>query len=175
MSRAAKHANRKSEKRTTLKKVLVHLGLGIQKDQVSARDGIRSPKEFRAILNRERARVNRNGHEFSLVVFDLGNVNHNSAYTRHLMHVLSHRVRATDETGWLDERRIGVALPYTAPEGALKMAHDVCQIISTRALSPRYTVYTYPSRSMAAGTSQTRCAGLTVSLLKRRVLQASYG
>ena len=150
MSRAAKHANRKSEKRTTLKKVLVHLGLGIQKDQVSARDGIRSAKEFRAILDRERARVNRNGHEFSLVVFDLGNVNHNSAYTRHLVHVLSHRVRATDETGWLDERRIGVALPYTAPEGALKMAHDVCQIISTRALSPKYMVYTYPSRWMAA-------------------------
>ena len=150
MSGTAKHTKRKSEKRTTLKKLLVHLGLGIHKSRVSARDGIRSAKEFRAILDRERARVNRNGHEFTLVVFDLGNINHNSAYTRHLMHVLSRRVRATDETGWLDERRIGVALPYTASEGALKMAHDVCQIISTRALSPRYTVYTYPSRSMAA-------------------------
>ena len=153
MSRAAKHANRKSEKRTTLKKVLVHLGLGIQKDQVSARDGIRSAKEFRAILDRERARVNRNGHEFSLVVFDLGNVNHNSAYTRHLVHVLSQRVRATDEIGWFDKGRIGVALPYTAPKGALKVGEDVCQAISTRAMCPRYTVYTYPSQSMVAGIS----------------------
>ena len=143
------YRNRK-QPRATLQKLESYLGFRSHRNQAPARDGLRSAEEFRGILNRERARVNRNGHEFSLVVFDLGNVNHNSAYTRHLVHVLSHRVRATDETGWLDERRIGVALPYTAPEGALKMAHDVCQKISTRALSPKYMVYTYPSRWMAA-------------------------
>ena len=151
MSVAAKHKKRRSEKRVTLKRLGGYLGLRIHRNQVPALDGIRSAQEFRAILNRERARVNRNGHEFSLVVFDLRNVNHNSAYARHVAHVLSHRVRATDEIGWFDEQRIGVALPYTAPEGALKVADDVCQTISTRTLSPRYTVYTYPSRWMAAG------------------------
>ena len=129
-----------------------------------ALDGIRSAQEFRAILDRERARVNRNGHEFSLVVFDLGSVNQDSAHARRLADVLSHRVRATDEIGWFDERRIGVALPYTAPEGALKVADDVCQTISTRALAPSYTVYTYPSRWMAAGDNpdpQRRVAGIS--------------
>lgn len=134
----------------TLKRRESYLGLRIHRNQVPL-DGMRSVQEFRAILDRERARANRNGHEFALVVFDLRNVNHNSAYARHLAHVLSHRVRATDEIGWFDEQRLAVALPYTAPEGALKVADDVCRTISTRALSPSYTVYTYPSRWMAAG------------------------
>jgi PleD family two-component response regulator len=164
MFMAAKHKHRRSQKRTMLKRLLVHLSPPVHRNQVPARDGIRSAEEFRAILDRERARVNRNGHEFSLVVFDLRNVNHNSAYARHVAHVLSHRVRATDEIGWFDEQRIGVALPYAGPEGALKVAGDVCQTISTRALSPEYTVYTYPSRWMAGGDTpdpQRRFAGVS--------------
>jgi len=146
------YRNRK-QPRATLQKLESYLGFRSHRNQAPARDGLRSAEEFRGILNRERARVNRNGHEFSLVVFDLGNVNHNSAYTRHLVHVLSQRVRATDEIGWFDKGRIGVALPYTAPKGALKVGEDVCQAISTRAMCPRYTVYTYPSQSMVAGIS----------------------
>ena len=134
-----------------LKRVRGYLGLRIRKNQVPALDGIRSAQEFRAILDRERARVNRNGHEFSLVVFDIGSVSQDGAHARHVTDGLKHRVRAIDEIGWLDERRIGVVLPYTAPEGALKLADDVCQTITTGVFFPSYTVYTYPSRWMAAG------------------------
>ena len=137
----------------TLMSLWGYLGLRIHRNQVPALDGICSAEKFRAVLNRERARVNRNGHEFSLVVFDLGSVSWDSAHTRHLAHVLSHRVRATDEVGWFDERRIGVGLPCTGPEGALRVADDVCQTIANGALSPSYTVYTYPSRWMAGGGS----------------------
>ena len=126
------------------------LGPLMHRNQVPVLDGICSAQEFHAILDRERARVHRNGHEFSLVVFDLGSVSRDSAHARRLAHVLSRRVRATDEIGWFDERRIGVALPYTNPEGALKVADDICQSISTGDLSPIYTVYTYPSRSMVS-------------------------
>jgi hypothetical protein len=126
-----------------------HFGLRIHRNQLPALDGIRSAQEFRAILERERARVNRNGHEFSLVVFELGSVSQDSAHARHVTDGLKHRVRAIDEIGWLDEHRIGVVLPYTAPEGALKLADDIGQTITTRALSFSYTVYTYPSRWMA--------------------------
>ena len=116
------------------------------RNKVAALDGIRSAEEFRAILDRERTRVNRNGHEFSLVVFDLANVSYNGTYARYLAKVLSQRVRSTDEIGWFAEHRLAVALPYTASTGALKVAADVRKMISTRALSPNYTIYTYPSR-----------------------------
>lgn len=134
----------------SLRNLWGHLGVLIHRNQVPALDGICSAQEFRAILDRERARSNRNGHEFSLVVFDLGSVNEERARARRLAHVLSHRVRATDEIGWFDERRIGVALPYTALEGALKVADDVCQTISTSTFPPSYTVYSYPSRWMTS-------------------------
>ena len=153
MSRAAKHKSRKPERLTRLKRILLDLPHSNYKNQVPPLDGIRSAHEFRAILNRERARVNRNGHEFSLVVFDLDRVQPNSAYARWLTHVLSHRVRAIDEIGWFDDRCVGVVLPYTGPEGASKLVDDVRQRISARAFSPRYTVYTYPSRWMAPADS----------------------
>jgi PleD family two-component response regulator len=137
----------------TLKSIRRHFGRLIHRNQVPALDGIYSTQEFRAILDRERTRVNRNGHEFSLVVFDMGSVSRDSARARRLAHVLSHRVRATDEIGWFDERHIGVALPYTAPESALKVAADICQMMASETLSPIYTVYTYPSRWMAGGGS----------------------
>jgi lipopolysaccharide/colanic/teichoic acid biosynthesis glycosyltransferase len=133
----------------SLKKLLGHLGPLIHRNELRARISIRSAEEFRAILSRERARANRNGHEFSLVAFDLVDANRNSVRARRLVHVLSHRVRATDKIGWFGERCIGVVLPYTASDVARKVLHDVCQIIGTGALS--CSVYTYPSRSAATG------------------------
>jgi hypothetical protein len=138
-----------NRKRVTLNNLWGHLGLRIHRSQLPALDGIRSAQEFRAILDRERARVNRNGHEFSLVVFDLGSVSPDSAHARRVADGLKRRLRAIDEIGWFDERRIGVVLPYTAPEGALKVADDVTRTISNGNLAPSYTVYTYPSRWMA--------------------------
>jgi PleD family two-component response regulator len=148
----------------SLTKVLGHLGLLIHRNHVRALDGIRSAEEFRAILDRERARSNRSGQSFSLVIFDLEDVNGDSGCVRRLAYVLSHRVRATDEIGWFDERRIGVVLPYTAPDVAWKVPDDVCQMIAAGALSPSYTVYTYPSRWMASGDTlepQRRFAGIS--------------
>jgi hypothetical protein len=134
------------------------------KNGMPALFGIHSTQEFSAILVRERARANRNGHEFSLVVFDPGRAQPNSAYTRWLAQVLMQRVRATDEIGWFDDCHIGLVLPYTGPESALKVADDVRQIISAVAVSPRYTVYSYPSRWLAGDDrheSQRLTAGIS--------------
>jgi GGDEF domain-containing protein len=113
--------------------------------------GIYSAKEFRAILERERARANRNGHKFSLLVFDLAGSEEDIARAQRLVNELKRRVRAIDEIGWFEERRMGIVLPYTAPDGAWKLAADICQMISTKALPPKYTVYTFPLRWMDAG------------------------
>jgi hypothetical protein len=117
------------------------------KNRSRALDGIRSADEFRAILNRERARVDRNGHAFSLVVFDAFDDVKDSSFARHLADVLSRRVRAIDEIGWFDGR-IGIVLPYTTPDLAWKLPSDVCRMLGTEALSASYSVYSYPSRTI---------------------------
>lgn len=114
---------------------------------------IYSAEEFRRILQRERARTDRTGREFSLVIFDMGSASNFDAAdvgAVHLVHVLEPRVRATDEVGWCDEQRIGVVLPDTPSRGARKLAKGVCQAISATAKPPFCTVYTYPSPWMVA-------------------------
>jgi len=86
-------------------------------------NGTRSVEEFSAILDRERARVHRNEHEFSLMVFDVATTDR----ARNLERELGRRLRSTDEVGWLDRQHIGVVLPDTPAEGAWKLANGVCQ------------------------------------------------
>ncbi len=111
-------------------------------------DGIYSVEEFREILQRERARTDRTGREFSLVGFDIEcsfNPNDVDAMAQSLVRLLKPRVRTTDEVGWFDKHRIGVVLPDTPTQGAWKLAKGVCQAISANAKPPFCTVYTYPS------------------------------
>ena len=101
-----------------------------------------SAEEFRTILGRERSRSNRNGHGFSLIAFDVGSPD--TASARRLLHMLTRRVRSTDEVGWLDRRCVGVILPYTLPAGAWKLADDLYQLMSNEISPPVCTVYTHP-------------------------------
>ena len=106
-----------------------------------AQQGIYSTEEFRALLEYERARVDRNGHEFSLIVFDVGKGRHNGR----LMPTIARRVRCTDVIGWFDERGLGVFLPETPSAGASKLANDLCQLIDLPMNSSSFRIYTYPS------------------------------
>ena len=49
-----------------------------------------------------------------------------------LVETILERVRMTDEIGRLDERRIGVALPDTRPQGAWALARDLMVINVTK-------------------------------------------
>jgi len=109
--------------------------------------GIYSVERFRDILERERARADRNEHPFSMVDFEVGDSETDSNQVRNLAYVLTNRIRTVDEVGWLGNQRIGVLLPYTPATGARKLADDVCQKISVRSLPPKYTIHTYPSIS----------------------------
>jgi len=103
-------------------------------------------ERFRAILERERARADRNGHQFSVVVFKVGNPEADSTQIQHLAHVLANRIRRlTDHAGWLDNQCIGALLPYTSAAGAWRLADDVCHAIAAKASPPECTIYTYPS------------------------------
>jgi len=105
---------------------------------------VHSTREFQLILERERARADRSGDQFSLVVFDFENRDNPSFPIEYLTRVLCSRIRITDSIGWHDEKSIGVILPGTAGEGAWKFADDVCKIMKITASSDTCRVYTYP-------------------------------
>jgi lipopolysaccharide/colanic/teichoic acid biosynthesis glycosyltransferase len=109
-----------------------------------AHNGLDSGEELRAIIERERARADRNGSTFSLVVFDIGDTDTEQNVMRRLTALISHRVRSTDEVGWIDTRRIGVNLPDTSAGGARKLAHDISQEVAIRKSLLTFKIYTYP-------------------------------
>ncbi len=114
--------------------------------------GIYSVEEFKAIIDRERTRCERNSHEFSLVVFTPGGDVSDGTYTKRISKVVSRRARCTDETGWLNSTQIGVVLPDTPTLGANKFAEDVSQRIESLSLDPMtYSVFTYPSGHLPDG------------------------
>jgi len=107
--------------------------------------GICSVKQFQTILESERYRADRNRHVFSLLVFDVGRSDENQIQIRYLAHVLRNRIRLTDRAGWLDNRRIGVVLPYTSAAGAWQLADYICQEMAGKFAPPEYAVDTSPS------------------------------
>jgi len=104
-------------------------------------------KEFRDILGRERARSDRTGGQLSLIIFEMGDRNTDKTTTRHLVHILTQRIRSIDEVGWFDTLLLGIVLPDTPTEGASKLANDICQqfTIKNKTISPIFKIYTYPS------------------------------
>jgi lipopolysaccharide/colanic/teichoic acid biosynthesis glycosyltransferase len=108
--------------------------------------GVHSVEQFRAILERERARADRNEHQFSVVVFDAVGTQAHSSEAQHLVHVLTKRIRFTDQLGWLDGQRIAVLLPETPAAGAWKLAGDASTALGADGRPPECNVYTYPSK-----------------------------
>ena len=107
--------------------------------------GVHSVEQFHIILEREQDRADRNGHQFSMIVFEVSEPEVDSTQVQHLADILTNRIRSTDEAGWFDAHRIAVVLPETSADGAWRLADDVCQATATKVAPPECTVYTYPS------------------------------
>jgi lipopolysaccharide/colanic/teichoic acid biosynthesis glycosyltransferase len=71
---------------------------------------IKSAAAFQAILAKERARVDRNSHVFSLVAFEVGPQDSCMDSIHNFVCQLKKQIRITDEIGWLDNGTIGVLL-----------------------------------------------------------------
>ena len=123
---------------------------------------IYTTEEFTEVLERERERADRNKHNFSLVVFDMGPAEANRASARRLVRTISRRVRNIDEVGWYDKLRIGVVMPYTSAEGAWELADDICQSIGATMPPPVCAVYTYPTEDVSQG-------GISIKSLHRKM------
>jgi len=121
---------------------------GTQGNTVST---LQSQERFRASVTRERRRVDRNQHILSLLLFTVGKQDGNGVAAQHFARVLAQRIRATDEVGWFDSKRLGVILPYTPARGAHKLADDICREATHKASSIEYTVHSYPANWFSDG------------------------
>jgi len=103
---------------------------------------LHSREDIDAILHRECARSERNGHEFCLVVIGMAD---NSAprQLNRLAGFLCRRSRSTDEVGWFDSRRLCVVLPDTSEEGAVAFVRDYTECANHRGLSPVCNILSY--------------------------------
>ena len=115
-------------------------------------DAVLSLDVFRYLLERERARAERTGQEFSLVVFDASRHN-GTAVTclEDLARSLAARVRTSDEVGWFTDKSIGVVLPATSAEGAWIFVDDVARRTESSGPCLDRTVYTYPTKWIGPG------------------------
>lgn len=134
-----------------LKSIFKHIHRCAQKSNAKPLTGIKSRGELNKIINRERCRVDRNSHAFSLAVFTVSLSSFNGEVAQSLAEILARRLRMTDEVGWLDDEHIAVVLDYTMAEGAWKFASDVCELVCEKVnLSDQsdrleYRIYTYSS------------------------------
>ncbi len=134
--------------------------------------GIYTLEEFRAVLKHERDRADRDGSEFSLVVFEVGGVDGNIIDTRGMVRALGERIRSIDEVGWIDEKSIGVLLPTTNLEGGWIFAVDFEKNYSAKQLPPPFTVYSYPRHWYENGNSKNHLRS-SMSLKPQKINSSS--
>jgi lipopolysaccharide/colanic/teichoic acid biosynthesis glycosyltransferase len=102
---------------------------------------VRSASEMEHAFQAERARVERKGGVFTMVVLE--SIGQESA-TLPLARMLEERIRIYDHLGRLDARRLAVVLPDTDPQGAWIFADDVLARLGDRGLRVNCEVYAYP-------------------------------
>ncbi len=96
------------------------------------------------LLDRERARADRLGIEFSLVAFAPYDAQQRECLDV-LITILQQRLRITDDLGWLGPAQLGVLLPSTPAAGAWKVVSDVLAEFPAHLRLPPCRVYAYPS------------------------------
>jgi lipopolysaccharide/colanic/teichoic acid biosynthesis glycosyltransferase len=128
----------------------------------AAGDGPCTEQQFRALVEYERLRADRNGSSFALLRLTPLGARARDRKAQHLADILDGRLRLTDEFGWWDADSIGVLLTDTGAAGAWNVVDDVCAIVDGQmVLSCQVSVYpgerpangspSHPARERAAG------------------------
>lgn len=106
-------------------------------------DEILSDRKFRRAVDEERMRVDRNGRNFSLVVFDCGQQNC-GVKSRQLSTACQGRLRMIDRAGFLSSREVGLLLPGTDAAGAQKVVGDIAKGMQVSDESLLHKIFVYP-------------------------------
>ncbi len=117
----------------------------------NATDGLYSPAVLLALLRHERSRSDRDGSEFSLIVFDVSRIVTNGTGIQQVTRQIRDRMRSIDEVGWIDERNIGVLLPATNLAGGGIFASRICETIPVSSSIMTWKAYSYPAHWFPGG------------------------
>jgi lipopolysaccharide/colanic/teichoic acid biosynthesis glycosyltransferase len=101
---------------------------------------------FHRVLDHERARSDRSGQPFAVVVFsprEAASDQGNSLQTAQSL--LMDRMSTIDEIGWFADRRLGIVLPYSSAESAWNVADEVTSAFPISVTLPACEVYAYPT------------------------------
>jgi hypothetical protein len=101
---------------------------------------------FRLFVKHERARINRNGGEFGLVLWELGVRASATAYERMVLRKIRQSMRSVDILGWAEGGVLGVLLPATGFDGATTFAGHAADAIAREGPLPAFSVLAYPKR-----------------------------
>jgi len=128
-----------------------HRLFGAKKNSTS---DICSEKKFHQKLKIERSRTHRNGHEFTLTVFDLEEFELSEKNIGRVIKIIKSRIRDIDQIGWYGKKRIGVILPYTSAKGAKDFSKNIINEINDVKKESNYTLITYPREKKASREEQ---------------------
>ena len=98
-------------------------------------------EDFHAILVREKARADRNGHGFSLVVYAALDQMDIPSFVDQV----KQRLRTTDEIGWFDHNTLGVFLYNTPARGAWQFVNNSSEKKEDQFSTCKCSVYSYPN------------------------------
>jgi hypothetical protein len=101
---------------------------------------------FRLFVKHERARINRGGGEFGLVLWELGARASVPAYERLVVRKIRQSMRSVDILGWAEAGVLGVLLPATSFEGSTTFATHAADAIAREGPLPAFSVLAYPKR-----------------------------
>ncbi len=114
-------------------------------DQKRSLSGVQDAVTLLNILERERARSDRTGNEFSCVVFRAdGGSGESETPMRRLAGILVDNVRIGDAIGWIAGGSLAAVLPSVSAEGARRFADRVAEKFGRDGSSLLRTFHTYP-------------------------------
>lgn len=102
-----------------------------------------SEAEYAAVIEREMARADRNGHSFSIIVFTFKTQRH-AKNALSFVQQLRARFRSYDEIGWFAADQIGVLLPYLDAQQATVLAEEIRADHVHGQMISEIAVFTYP-------------------------------
>lgn len=100
--------------------------------------------QFRRMLLRGRARGDRMGEGFSLLVFGVPNRKCEYDVFSRLADRFPQRLRGADQPGWLDSHHLAVIMPVAPSERAWLLADTLCADLPADLPRPECEVYVYP-------------------------------
>jgi PleD family two-component response regulator len=102
----------------------------LKSSRKSSTDLLAGKEAFQQAIAKERYRADRSNNEYSLLILSLAVKSKKNKRIVGAIAEIRERIRAIDEIGWYEENQLGIILPFTAMDGADRLADEICEIIT---------------------------------------------